>query len=70
MKYLQGIQNKCRCGAIASAIKEENKSKSGNITDRRIVYSNCKSCGLKYVADDMKDAISDEYAETIQSFNK
>lgn len=68
--YLQGVQNKCRCGATASGIKEETVNAKGNVLHRKIVASNCKECKLKYVADDYHIQLTPSFQKTIQSVSK
>lgn len=67
--YLKGVKNKCRCGATATGIKEVHTNTKGDIREQRIVASNCKECGLHYVADDHRDTLTPEYQDTIQSFS-
>ena len=63
MKYLKAINNKCRCGKVAEGIVEEDGDK------RRIVASNCKECGLKYVADDMRGYLTPSMQKLIKSIS-
>lgn len=51
MKYLQAIKNKCKCGAIAEAIKEETVNKRKIVLSRKIIRVSCKECGLEYYDD-------------------
>lgn len=67
--YLQGVKNKCRCGEPAEGIKEETVNGKGKVTKVRIVASNCKACGLRYVADDMRGDLTPSYQKTIQSLS-
>lgn len=61
--YLKAVQNKCRCGAVAEGILEEAGRK------KRIVACNCSSCGLAYVADDMREVLTPEFQSLIRQFS-
>ena len=46
--HLKKINNKCRCGEVASAIVKERYNKEMKLVDKYIIRSNCKKCGLDY----------------------
>lgn len=61
MKTLRTIKNKCRCGEVANGIVEEKDK-----TILRIVASDCKKCGLRYVADDMRGTLTPSFQSSIR----
>lgn len=69
-KYLKAVRHICRCGRATDGIKEVDTGEHGEKNDQRIVASNCKACGLKYVADDYRAELTPAYQKAIHSVSK